>query len=231
MASKFKKQLTETRRAFIMKAAIEVIAEQGFQNTTIKQIAARAEVADGTIYNYFKNKDDILLAIIGEITEAETREMHFAEGAQVDFATFAQEYVQHRMAELEHGYPVMKLLMAETLVNPALGGEVYEKVYAPSFTVAERFFEQLITDKILPAEDPALLSRIFAAPLLGIFLLRMLGDPHVAAHWEQYSGLLAKNIANLFVTNADETGKKQTKQGEGVAAQATKKAKKKRKKS
>jgi len=45
----------------ILEAAIKVFAEQGFFRSTISQIAKEAGVADGTIYLYFKNKDDILL--------------------------------------------------------------------------------------------------------------------------------------------------------------------------
>ncbi len=45
----------------ILEAAIKVFAEQGFFQSTIAQIAKTAGVADGTIYLYFKNKDDILV--------------------------------------------------------------------------------------------------------------------------------------------------------------------------
>lgn len=45
----------------ILDAAIKVFAEQGFYQSTIAQIAKAAGVADGTIYLYFKNKDDILV--------------------------------------------------------------------------------------------------------------------------------------------------------------------------
>lgn len=45
----------------ILNAAIKVFAEQGFHQSTIAQIAREAGVADGTIYLYFKNKDDILV--------------------------------------------------------------------------------------------------------------------------------------------------------------------------
>ena len=38
-----------------------MFAEQGFFQSTISQIARMAQVADGTIYLYFKNKDDILV--------------------------------------------------------------------------------------------------------------------------------------------------------------------------
>jgi len=48
----------------MLKAAGAVFARQGFYKATISQIAARAGVADGTIYLYFKNKDDILYQFI-----------------------------------------------------------------------------------------------------------------------------------------------------------------------
>jgi TetR/AcrR family fatty acid metabolism transcriptional regulator len=45
----------------ILEAAIKVFARQGFYQSTVAQIAKEAGVADGTIYLYFKNKDDILV--------------------------------------------------------------------------------------------------------------------------------------------------------------------------
>ncbi len=44
----------------ILDAAVEVIAERGYFNSPVSAIAARAGVADGTIYLYFKNKDEVL---------------------------------------------------------------------------------------------------------------------------------------------------------------------------
>lgn len=54
-----KKNMDKYRR--ILEAAITVFAEQGYFQSTIAQIAKEAGVADGTIYLYFKNKDDILV--------------------------------------------------------------------------------------------------------------------------------------------------------------------------
>lgn len=48
----------------ILDAAICVIAEKGFFQARVAEIAERAGVADGTIYLYFKNKEQILMAAI-----------------------------------------------------------------------------------------------------------------------------------------------------------------------
>lgn len=45
----------------ILEAAVKIFARQGFRQSTVSQIAREAGVADGTIYLYFKNKDDILV--------------------------------------------------------------------------------------------------------------------------------------------------------------------------
>ena len=50
----------------ILHAAIKVFSEKGFYNSRVSEIAKEADVADGTIYLYFKNKDDILISLFEE---------------------------------------------------------------------------------------------------------------------------------------------------------------------
>jgi len=54
------------KRERILKAAIKVFAKNGFYATRVSEIAKAASVADGTIYLYFKNKDDVLVTIFEE---------------------------------------------------------------------------------------------------------------------------------------------------------------------
>ncbi len=51
------------KRERILRAAIKVFARKGFYATRVSEIAKAAGVADGTIYLYFKNKDDLLVSI------------------------------------------------------------------------------------------------------------------------------------------------------------------------
>ncbi|WP_068674564.1 TetR/AcrR family transcriptional regulator [Oceanobacillus sp. Castelsardo] len=50
----------------IIEAAVKVIAENGFHGSQVSKIAKAAGVADGTIYLYFKNKEDILITMFKE---------------------------------------------------------------------------------------------------------------------------------------------------------------------
>jgi TetR/AcrR family fatty acid metabolism transcriptional regulator len=56
----------ETKHQKILQAAIKVFSENGFYNSRVSEIAKEANVADGTIYLYFKNKDDILISLFEE---------------------------------------------------------------------------------------------------------------------------------------------------------------------
>lgn len=51
------------KRERILRGAIKVFARKGFYATRVSEIAQAAGVADGTIYLYFKNKDDVLVCI------------------------------------------------------------------------------------------------------------------------------------------------------------------------
>jgi TetR/AcrR family transcriptional regulator, fatty acid metabolism regulator protein len=50
----------------IIDAAVIVIAENGYHQAQVSKIAKQAGVADGTIYLYFKNKEDILISLFQE---------------------------------------------------------------------------------------------------------------------------------------------------------------------
>jgi TetR/AcrR family fatty acid metabolism transcriptional regulator len=57
------------KRERILDAAIRVFAAEGFYNAKVSQIAQAAGVADGTIYLYFKSKDDLLISLFEDRME------------------------------------------------------------------------------------------------------------------------------------------------------------------
>jgi AcrR family transcriptional regulator len=56
-------EIREQRRQQIMNAALQLFAANGFANTSISRIAAKAKISKGLMYNYFSSKDDLLQAI------------------------------------------------------------------------------------------------------------------------------------------------------------------------
>lgn len=56
----------EDRPAELLAAALDLFVEKGFAATRLDDVAARAGVSKGTLYLYFKNKDDLFKAVIRE---------------------------------------------------------------------------------------------------------------------------------------------------------------------
>jgi TetR/AcrR family fatty acid metabolism transcriptional regulator len=59
----------EGKRERILRAAIKVFAKNGFYDTRVSDVAKAAGVADGTIYLYFKSKDELLLSLFEDRVE------------------------------------------------------------------------------------------------------------------------------------------------------------------
>ncbi len=58
------KDIRRQKTELILDTALKLFAENGFHNTSISQIAEKAEISKGLIYNYFNSKIDLLLKIV-----------------------------------------------------------------------------------------------------------------------------------------------------------------------
>ncbi|MEO6588273.1 MAG: TetR/AcrR family transcriptional regulator [Pyrinomonadaceae bacterium] len=69
MAKGSTRTIVTDKREAILRAAIKTFAGKGFFNSKVADIAKEAGVADGTVYLYFKNKDDILHSVFDRAME------------------------------------------------------------------------------------------------------------------------------------------------------------------
>ena len=67
--------LVQRRREQIVTAAVELFATQGFYRTTIQQIARKAGVSTGLIYQYAETKEDVLLLALMHVMDRYRREL------------------------------------------------------------------------------------------------------------------------------------------------------------
>src|SRR5580765_378197 len=66
MARKTARNGATGKRELILRAATRVFARNGYFNSKVADIARAADVADGTVYLYFKSKDEILHSIFDQ---------------------------------------------------------------------------------------------------------------------------------------------------------------------
>jgi AcrR family transcriptional regulator len=67
MNDRNKNDLINLRRAQLTKAAYKVVAQKGYNDFTIKDIAAEAGLSTGLVHYYFKNKEDLLFKLLKEM--------------------------------------------------------------------------------------------------------------------------------------------------------------------
>ncbi len=68
-------KLVEERRGQILRAAVKLFSDKGYYTTTISQIAREAGVSTGLIYQYFGDKDDVLLLSLKLVLETYEKEI------------------------------------------------------------------------------------------------------------------------------------------------------------
>ncbi|MEV0387992.1 TetR family transcriptional regulator [Nonomuraea sp. NPDC050643] len=97
----------ETRRRIVM-AAIRLFDEQGYEQTTVTQIAAAADVDPKTFFNYFPSKDEVLFVDVeqdfGVLLEAVGRRRP-DEGPGEVLARMVQEFAAHRRPKIPRREP------------------------------------------------------------------------------------------------------------------------------
>ncbi len=104
----------------ILEAAVKVFARQGFHQSTVAQIAKEAGVADGTIYLYFKNKDDILVQFFSVRTKQVFESFREAVDAAETSADKLRNLVHRHLAEFQRDKDGAVVYQVETHQNSRL---------------------------------------------------------------------------------------------------------------
>jgi len=79
------------KRLAILEAALELIGEKGFHAAPTSEIAERAGVGVGSLYRYFKDKDDLIQQLFAYVTKRSSREI--LEGCDPE-APIRQRYIR-----------------------------------------------------------------------------------------------------------------------------------------
>lgn len=170
------------KRERILAAAIKVFAKNGFYATRVSEIAKAAGVADGTIYLYFKNKDDVLVSIF---EDGIMRLLEIIREIAASDATVEQRI--QRIIEMQLGLLEDQRDLAEVItVNLRQSSRLLKQYGTPLFMeyldviagVIEEGQRQCVFRKGL---SPRVAARALFGALDGILLTWALGDADPAA--------------------------------------------------
>jgi TetR/AcrR family fatty acid metabolism transcriptional regulator len=104
----------------ILEAAVKVFARQGFHQSTVAQIAKEAGVADGTIYLYFINKDDILVQFFSVRAKQVFESFREAVDAAENSTDKLRNLVRRHLAEFQRDKDGAVVYQVETHQNSRL---------------------------------------------------------------------------------------------------------------
>jgi AcrR family transcriptional regulator len=189
-----RQQLVEARRNQILDAAAAVFAEKGFHRATTKDIAGRAGIAEGTIYNYFDSKDDLLIGMMSRLAELETLDDELTEALQGDVRDFFVAMFRRRVEHMVEGEKTLQAILPEVLVNADLRERYYQRYVLRIAEMLERYIRTRIELGHVRPVDAALATRAVQAMFVGLLVLRIFGDETVMEGWEALPELLATII-------------------------------------
>ena len=118
--------VTEERKSQILNAAEDVFTKKGFDEARMDDIAGETGLSKGSLYNYFKSKDDLILAILDRIFQREFKIFESLDLASVSatdaiwsFAETTSRDVKMMMRLLPITYEFMGLAFRNKLVQKA----------------------------------------------------------------------------------------------------------------
>ncbi len=172
------------KRDLILDAAAAVFAEGDFHRATIKAIAQRAGIADGTVYNHFANKDALVVALLERFTEDAAVNLPPDMRLEDSLNAVTRERFALLSPEALH---LFRAVLPEVIANPGLRALFRAQVLEPGGDEAATL-ERL--GGSLPREQLRLHLKLHAAFVLGVVVLRLLDDPDLEQHWDELPALL-----------------------------------------
>ncbi len=174
-----RRALYEERREQILKAAVQVFGEKGYDRATISEIARKAGVAEGSIYNYFKNKGDLLVGIPQQIAKLPMHALEpLLEQSSVPGAVPPEqvlEAIARNLVAIFHQNAHILRILVSTL--PRLSEATREKymnnVILYALSILETYFRQQMDLGVFRrGQDPRLLAISFFGLLFPHVMLR-----------------------------------------------------------
>lgn len=193
----------QQRAQQIVDAAGRVMARKGFSGTTMKDIAAEAGIAPGLIHYYFDSKEDLLLAVTGELCVQMRADAERAFLASGDLPPIARAWAALNATREHLDHPDQQRLFMETIAL-ALGeprvreqlAEFYSGLLDASTAMVEVLAHQVPTPPPVPLRD---FAAVLVAAIDGMAVQKLI-DPErdVDALYRAFGFLVMSCLASSY---------------------------------
>ncbi len=160
-----RKKSPEQRQAQILHAAKTLFASQGFERTTIKEIARAADIAEGTIYLYFVNKQEVLFALVkGEMIDPLAGLL--AELQDADDAAIIKTFIRAHFENTDRNRELILIMFSEMHhFSTQMLDDYYRSLVRPALQSMEQYITRRITAGAFRQVNPSIIVRSLLAAL------------------------------------------------------------------
>lgn len=193
---------TEARRAEIAGAMLAVIARHGYEKATIQAIAAHAGLAPGLIHYHFKNKQEILVSLVGTMAQAAHARYLAVLGDQVEPLPRLRAYLHARLGLGEGAAPdivaAWVMIGAEAVRQPEVR-TVYRQMIADELALLTTLLTDCLRERGRDARVATTLAAGLAAMIEGAY---QLSSAAAEAMPRGYAATAATTYAELAIAAA-----------------------------
>lgn len=167
----------EARKRSILQAAIETFAENGFAASRTREIAARAGIAEGTIYLYFESKDDLLLTAFREAVSEFSASVERLLADECPFLDRLEAFVESQFVRIERDPGLAAVLLFESRQTTKFYGGAVRDVLRGYASAVERLLASGIdSGEVRPDVDLPLARRMLIGAVEEVELNWLLSD-------------------------------------------------------
>jgi AcrR family transcriptional regulator len=193
---KKKEAIAKQRKRQILAAAREVFSQKGFSEATTAEIAQEAGVSEGTIYNYFESKRDLLVSLIGGYALDESL-LNLFKSPSINVIDSLPSLLEDRIEIGFENSDLLTLLLAEIQRTPEFGEQYSKQVLMPGLALLKAYLDMRVGNGTLRPVDTEVAARIIVAMVVGLIAVHQIeGNEGFLSKYSIKD--LAEEVANIM---------------------------------
>ncbi|MBL3531353.1 TetR/AcrR family transcriptional regulator [Companilactobacillus zhachilii] len=164
------------KQKLIFQSAIDLFSERGYANTSTKEISEHAGVSEGSIFRKFKNKEELLMAILTPLThkilpqDFEQFSRTAYQDGSLNLKFFLTTMINERIGLFKSNHKIMKIFLNEFIYDQHIHDRLIESIPKKSFKQFNTVLDFLKAKNLLIDWDNLEIFRFLAANILGYLI-------------------------------------------------------------
>ncbi len=160
----------EERKRQILDAAATVFASRGYHRARTSEIAQKAGVAEGTIYKHFRNKEDLLLSLVGRVAMVSAPEVAAFDDAD-DLGSTLIALLTAWLDNLDRNRELLKAVAPEIITHRRLREGYLQQFLLPTLGMFLPLLQRRLETARLRTFDLRVALAVFSAGALGALVV------------------------------------------------------------